>query len=50
MSKSLNQKGYFFAETAEQPRCLGCMLCGITCPDAAIEVFVHATHYRFFAY
>ena len=50
MSKTLNDKGYFFAEPSEQPRCFGCRLCAINCPDVAIEVFVHGTHYRFFDY
>jgi 2-oxoglutarate ferredoxin oxidoreductase subunit delta len=50
MSKTLNNKGYFFAEPTEQPSCFGCRLCAINCPDVAIEVFVHGTHYRFFDY
>ena len=50
MSSSLNEKGYFYAEPSRQPRCIGCMLCAISCPDVAIEVMVHGTQYRFFEY
>ena len=50
MSKTLNEKGYFFAEPSEQPKCLGCRLCAINCPDVAIEVFVHGAQYQFFHY
>jgi 2-oxoglutarate ferredoxin oxidoreductase subunit delta len=50
MSKTLNEKGYFYAEPEQQPRCLGCRLCAINCPDVAIEVYVHGTMYRFFEY
>ena len=50
LSKELNDKGYFYVVPSEQPRCLGCMLCAITCPDVALQVFVHGTHYKFFEY
>jgi 2-oxoglutarate ferredoxin oxidoreductase subunit delta len=50
MSKRLNEKGYLFAIPTQQPKCLGCMLCAINCPDVAIEVFVHGTQYRFIEY
>ncbi|MBU0718218.1 MAG: hypothetical protein KJ749_08225, partial [Planctomycetes bacterium] len=50
MSKTLNDKGYFYAVPSGQPRCLGCLLCAINCPDVAIEVFVHGTQYQFCQY
>lgn len=50
MSKTLNEKGYFFAVPSEQPKCFGCRLCAINCPDVAIEVFVHGAQYEFFHY
>ena len=50
MSKQLNQKGYFYAQPSNQPRCLGCGFCAINCPDVAIEVFVHGTQYKFIEY
>ncbi len=50
MSRQLNEKGYFYARPSQQPRCVGCCLCAINCPDVAIEVFVHGTQYKFFEY
>ena len=50
MSRELNEKGYFYAYPANQPFCIGCRLCAITCPDVAVEVFVHGTQYQFFNY
>jgi len=50
MSKEINQKGYFFAEVKDAPRCIGCRMCAITCPDVAISVSVHGTMYRYFTY
>lgn len=40
MSKEINDKGYFYAEVVNQPACIACKFCGMTCPDAAIEVAV----------
>jgi len=48
MSHEINVKGYFYAEVFDQPRCIGCTLCGLTCPDLAITVGVNAVCYRFF--
>ena len=50
MSKELNEKGYFFALPENQPLCIGCRLCAISCPDVAIQVYVHGTQYQFFSY
>ena len=50
ISELVTEKGYFYAVPSNQPRCLGCMLCAIACPDVAIEVFVHGTQYQFFQY
>ncbi len=50
LSKSFNEKGYFFAMPSEQPRCIGCRLCAINCPDVAIEIFVNGTLYQFVEY
>lgn len=50
MSKTLNEKGYLFAEVRKGPLCIGCRLCAITCPDVAIEVGVHGVQYAFFEY
>jgi len=48
MSSEINIKGYFYAEVFDQPRCIGCTLCGLTCPDLAITIGVNAVAYRFF--
>jgi len=50
MSKELNKKGYKYSVVTDESRCIGCMLCAITCPDVAIEVFVEGTRYKFFNY
>jgi 2-oxoglutarate ferredoxin oxidoreductase subunit delta len=50
MSPKLNAKGYNYAVLADPPRCLGCRMCAIACPDSAIEVFVEGTQYEFFSY
>jgi len=50
MSRQINLQGYFFAEVHDLGRCIGCMLCAITCPDLAITVHGNAVHYRFFDY
>jgi 2-oxoglutarate ferredoxin oxidoreductase subunit delta len=50
MSQEINIKGYFPAYVAEQPRCIGCRLCGITCPDLAIEIALNGVQYVFSGY
>ncbi len=50
MSENYNTKGYRYAMVSHPPKCIGCRLCAITCPDVAIEVFVQGTQYRFFDY
>jgi len=50
MSKEINVKGYFPAMVADQPRCIGCRYCAITCPDLAIEVGVNGCMYVFADY
>jgi len=50
MSKELNQKGYFCAQVHEPTHCIGCRICAITCPDAAIEVKTHGTQFALFEY
>jgi 2-oxoglutarate ferredoxin oxidoreductase subunit delta len=50
MSKTINAKGYFFAQVAEQPRCIGCRLCALVCPDVAIQVGLNGVAYRYFDY
>lgn len=43
ISKELNQKGYYPAESLDETRevktCLGCAMCATICPDVAIEVY-----------
>ncbi len=50
MSKEINAMGYFTAEMLEQPRCIGCCLCAITCPDIAIQVGLNGAQYVLFDY
>jgi 2-oxoglutarate ferredoxin oxidoreductase subunit delta len=50
MGRSLNAKGYFFAQVDEPWRCIGCRLCCITCPDVAISMHVSGTMVHYFAY
>jgi Fe-S-cluster-containing hydrogenase component 2 len=50
MSREINVKGYFFAEVRDPGRCIGCMLCAITCPDLAIAVHGNSVQYRTFDY
>jgi NAD-dependent dihydropyrimidine dehydrogenase PreA subunit len=50
MSAEINTMGYFMAEVADQPRCIGCCLCAISCPDVAIQVGLHGSQYKLFEY
>jgi len=50
MSKDINLKGYFYAQVHEPTKCIGCMICAITCPDVAIEVRTHGTQFLPFEY
>jgi len=40
MSKDINDKGYFYSRVVDQPACIACLFCALTCPDVAIEVAV----------
>jgi formate hydrogenlyase subunit 6/NADH:ubiquinone oxidoreductase subunit I len=46
----LNARGFHVAIIEEPPRCIGCRMCAISCPDSAIEVFAEGTVYLFFDY
>ena len=41
LSKSLNAKGYHYAEILEEnkDKCISCAFCATMCPDCAIEVY-----------
>lgn len=34
-----NNKGYFAVVCTDQEKCIGCTMCGIVCPDVAIEIY-----------
>jgi len=50
MSRDINVKGYFYARVTDPARCIGCMICAVTCPDLAITVHGTAVQYRLFSY
>lgn len=50
MSKTIGDKGYFYAEMADGSRCIGCRICAITCPDVAIEIQINGTAFALFEY
>ncbi len=38
-TKAVNSKGYQYVVPVNPDACIGCMMCAIICPDAAIEVY-----------
>ena len=38
IGKSMNSKGYYYAEVSEPKECIACALCARMCPDCAIKV------------
>ncbi|MBW2261004.1 MAG: tungsten formylmethanofuran dehydrogenase [Deltaproteobacteria bacterium] len=50
MSKELNTKGYFPALVERGPRCIGCRMCAVMCPDVAIEIGIHGVQYNLYEY
>ena len=38
-TKAVNTKGYQYVVPVNPDACIGCMMCAIMCPDAAIEVY-----------
>jgi 2-oxoglutarate ferredoxin oxidoreductase subunit delta len=39
MSNELNARGVHYVTVNDAGECTGCMICGIVCPDVAIEVY-----------
>ena len=33
-----NQKGYYAVVVTDESKCIGCAMCGVVCPDVALEV------------
>jgi len=50
MSKDITVRGYFYAQMHDTSRCIGCRICAITCPDAAITVKTNGLMYNLFDY
>ena len=50
MSKEINVKGYLYARPAQPHLCIGCRVCGVVCPDVAVEVAVNGMRYHYFEY
>jgi len=40
MVRRLNAGGYNYPEVGQPDRCTGCTLCGVVCPEAAVEIEV----------
>ncbi len=39
IGKKINEDGYEVVEMKEKAECIGCKMCAVMCPEAAIEVF-----------
>jgi 2-oxoglutarate ferredoxin oxidoreductase subunit delta len=39
LAKSVNAKGYNYAQMAKPEECIGCANCAIVCPDGVITVY-----------
>jgi 2-oxoglutarate ferredoxin oxidoreductase subunit delta len=39
LSKTVNQKGYNYAQAVLEDTCTGCASCAIVCPDGCITVY-----------
>lgn len=39
LAKSVNGKGYNFAQMSNAEACIGCSSCGLVCPDSVITVY-----------
>ena len=37
--KKANEMGYFVVVPKENDTCIGCTMCAVVCPEAAIEVY-----------
>ena len=39
IGKEVNMKGYQYAVPEKPDECIGCKMCAVICPDAAIEIY-----------
>ena len=39
LGEKVNSKGYEYVVPSDTDACIGCAMCAIICPDAAIEVY-----------
>lgn len=39
LAKSINAKGYNYAEMSNPDACIGCANCALVCPDGVISVY-----------